>query len=81
MMTPHEFAQSKIRLRYGKICSSLSQKANRSASAVAAAQYGLGFMLILGEGADKDIEKGLWWIEQAARNGEGCAARLLADIY
>ncbi len=44
-------------------------------------QYDLGFMLILGEGADRDLEKGLWWIEQAAENGEACAARLLSDIY
>ena len=44
-------------------------------------QYDLGFMLMLGEGTEKDIEKGLWWIEQAANNGEAHAARLLADIY
>ena len=47
----------------------------------AESQYDLGFMLILGEGADKDIERGLWWMEQAAENGEACAARLLSDIY
>ncbi len=44
-------------------------------------QYDLGFMLILGEGAEKDIEKGLWWIEQASANGEPHATRLLVDIY
>ena len=44
-------------------------------------RYDLGFMLILGEGADKEIEKGLWWMEQAAKNGEACAVRLLSDIY
>jgi TPR repeat protein len=38
-------------------------------------------MLILGEGTGKDIEKGLWWIEQAAEKGEVCAARPLSDIY
>ena len=44
-------------------------------------QYDLGFMLILGEGTDKDIEKGLYWMERAANSGEACAVRLLADIY
>ena len=44
-------------------------------------QYDLGFMLILGEGVEKDIDKGLWWIEQAAMCGECCAERLLVDIY
>ena len=44
-------------------------------------QYDLGFMLIQGEGAEKDIEKGLWWIEQAAEGGETYAARVLSDIY
>ena len=44
-------------------------------------QYELGFMLILGEGADKDIEKGLQWMEKAAENGEAFAMRLLSDVY
>jgi TPR repeat protein len=44
-------------------------------------QYDLGFMLLLGEGTGKDIQEGLWWMEQAASNGGEYAARLLTDIY
>ncbi len=47
----------------------------------AMSQYDLGFMLILGEGTEKDIEKGLWWMEQAANTGEAYASRVLSDIY
>jgi TPR repeat protein len=44
-------------------------------------QYDLGFMLLLGEGAEKDVAKGLWWLEQAVANGWEYAARLLSDVY
>ncbi|MCA1568212.1 MAG: hypothetical protein LC803_21720 [Acidobacteria bacterium] len=44
-------------------------------------QYDLGFMLCLGEGAGKEVAKGLWWMEQAVANGEPYAARLLSDVY
>src|SRR4051812_36683001 len=47
----------------------------------AMSQYDLGYMLILGEGTEKDIPKGLWWMEQAVKNGEAYAARVLTDIY
>jgi TPR repeat protein len=47
----------------------------------AESQYDLGFMLIIGEGGVRDLEKGLWWMEQAAKDGEACAIKLLADIY
>jgi TPR repeat protein len=47
----------------------------------ALSQYDLGFMLCLGEGAEKDVPKGLWWLEQAVTNGESYAARLLSDVY
>jgi TPR repeat protein len=44
-------------------------------------QYDLGFMLLLGEGTKKDVEKGIWWMEQAVENGWEYAARVLFDIY
>ncbi len=44
-------------------------------------QYDLGFMLLLGEGTEKDIAKGLWWMEQAVANGWEYAAKVLSDIY
>ena len=44
-------------------------------------QYDLGFMVLLGEGTEKDVEKALWWLEQAAQNGYVYAARLLYDLY
>jgi TPR repeat protein len=44
-------------------------------------QYDLAFMLLLGEGTEKDVDKGVWWMEQAVKNGEICAARVLSDIY
>jgi TPR repeat protein len=47
----------------------------------ALSQYDLGFMLILGEGTEKDEVKGLWWMEQAAANGCYIAARFLSDAY
>jgi TPR repeat protein len=47
----------------------------------ALSQYDLGFMLLLGEGIDKDVAKGLWWMEQAVANGWEDAARLLSDVY
>ena len=47
----------------------------------AESQYDLGFMLILGEGTEKDITTGIWWMEQAVKNGDRHAARVLSDIY
>jgi hypothetical protein len=47
----------------------------------ALSQYDLGFMLILGEGTEKDEVKGLWWMEQAAANRCGLAARFLSDVF
>ncbi len=47
----------------------------------AESQYDLGFMLILGEGTEKDVAKGLWWMEQAVANGSHYAARVLSDMY
>ena len=47
----------------------------------ALSQYDLGYMLLLGEGTERDIQKGLWWLEEAAKNGEAYAARVLTDIY
>ena len=47
----------------------------------AASQYDLGFMLLLGEGAEKDEANGLWWMEQAAANGYEDAARFLSEAY
>ena len=43
-------------------------------------QYDLGLMPTIGKGTEKEVGKGLWWVEQAANNGEVCAARLLTDI-
>ena len=47
----------------------------------AMSQYDLGFMLCLGEGAERDAAKGLWWLEQAVANGDPYAARVLSDVY
>jgi uncharacterized protein len=47
----------------------------------ALSQYDLGFMLLLGEGAEKDEAKGLWWMGQAAANGCDLAARFLSETY
>ena len=47
----------------------------------AMSQYDLGFMLCLGEGAEKDVAKGLWWLEQAVANGDPYAARVLSDVH
>lgn len=44
-------------------------------------QYDLGLMILLGEGTEKDLAKGLWWLEQAVTNGDHRGAGLLADIY
>ena len=47
----------------------------------ALSQYDLGFMLLLGEGTEKDVMKGLWWMEQAVANGCEYAAKVLSDVY
>src|SRR5512146_3158160 len=33
------------------------------------AQYNLGLMIIIGEGTEKDLKKGIQWMEQAVANG------------
>jgi len=45
------------------------------------AQYNLGFMLILGEGAPADVEEGLRWVTRAALQGDYSARKLLEDLY
>ncbi|UWZ83173.1 tetratricopeptide repeat protein [Occallatibacter riparius] len=45
------------------------------------AQYNLGFMYILGEGTEADVDEGLQWIHRAAMQGDWSARRLLADLY
>jgi uncharacterized protein len=47
----------------------------------AMSQYDLAFMLLLGEGTETDTQKGLWWMEQAVKNGHEYAASVLTDIY
>ncbi|QOY88129.1 tetratricopeptide repeat protein [Paludibaculum fermentans] len=47
----------------------------------AESRYDLGFMLLLGEGGEKDTEEGLMWLERAAEQGESSALRLLVDCY
>ena len=44
-------------------------------------QYDLGFMLLLGEGTDKNTLKGMKWLTMAAEQGNDSACALLADIY
>lgn len=55
--------------------------ARAAESGHAESQYDLAFMLILGEGTEKDVSKGLWWMEQAVANGWEYAASVLADVY
>ena len=43
----------------------------------ALSQYDLGFMLLLGEGGDRNTEEGLMWLERAG----DFAFRLLVDCY
>jgi hypothetical protein len=45
------------------------------------AQYNVGFMYILGEGTDANVDEGLRWIHRAAMQGNWCARHLLADLY
>ena len=47
----------------------------------AMSQYDLGFMFLLGEGTEKNVNTGIRWLEQAALNGDRQAAGLLKDIY
>ena len=47
----------------------------------AESQYDLGFMLLLGEGGQKNTEEGLMWLERAGGQGEYSAFRLLVDCY
>lgn len=45
------------------------------------AQYNLGFMYILGEGTEANVDEGLRWIHRSAVQGDWSARRLLADLY
>lgn len=47
----------------------------------AEAQYNLGLMMVIGEGIEKDLKKGMEWMEQAAANGYELSAHVLAIIY
>ncbi len=37
--------------------------------------------MVIGEGTEKDLKKGLGWMEQAARNGYKLSAHVLSIIY
>jgi uncharacterized protein len=45
------------------------------------AQYNVGFMYILGDGAEANLDEGLRWIHRAAMQGNWNARHLLADLY
>jgi hypothetical protein len=45
------------------------------------AQYNLGFMHILGDGTEANVNEGLRWIHRAAMQGDWSARHLLADLY
>lgn len=45
------------------------------------AQYNLGFMCLLGEGTEPDVNEGLHWLHLSAMHGDWSARRLLADLY
>ena len=45
------------------------------------AQYNLGLMIIIGEGTEKDLKKGIRLMEQAATNGYQLSAHVLSIIY
>ena len=47
----------------------------------AEAQYNLGFMILEGEGTEKNVDEGLYWLHLSAEQGEDQAIRLLADAY
>jgi TPR repeat protein len=47
----------------------------------AESQYDLGFMLLLGQGGQKNTEEGLMWLERAGGQGDLGAFRLLVDCY
>ncbi len=45
------------------------------------AQYNLGLMMVIGEGIEKDLKKGIEWMEQSAKNGYQLSAHVLSIIY
>ncbi len=45
------------------------------------AQYTLGLMMVIGDGTEKDLKKGIEWMEQAARSGYQLSAHVLSIIY
>ena len=47
----------------------------------AEAQYNLGLMIVIGEGTEKDLKKGIRWMEQAVANGYELSAHVLSIIY
>ncbi len=53
----------------------------RAEKGAAEAQYNLGLMMVVGEGVEKDLKKGIEWMEQAATNGHELSAHILSIIY
>jgi TPR repeat protein len=47
----------------------------------AEAQYNLGLMIVIGEGTEKDLKKGIWWMEKSVKHGYKLAAHVLSIIY
>jgi TPR repeat protein len=66
-------------LKRGKARSSSLIK--RAEKGDAEAQYNLGLMMVIGEGIEKDLQKGMEWMEQAVANGYELSAHVLAIIY
>ena len=66
-------------LKRGKARSSSLIK--RAEKGDAEAQFNLGLMMVIGEGVEKDLKKGIEWMEQAATNGYELSAHVLSIIY
>ena len=45
------------------------------------ASYELGFMYLLGEAGQKDVEQGLHWMKKAAEKGHQEATKVLINSY
>lgn len=59
----------------------LSSLIKRAEKGDAEAQHNLGLMMVIGEGMEKDLKKGIWWMEQAVANGYELSAHVLSIIY
>ncbi len=59
----------------------LSSLIKRAEKGDAEAQYNLGLMMVIGEGTEKDLKKGIEWMEQAVSNGHELSAHVLSIIY